>query len=263
MLLLRSTTNWNARFGGVRVDLVALADKCRRKAVLFKSRLADDSTLPGGCFRNCVHLRVRGKEVKVFPTCCQINHSLDPPLGILAELAVFLFGGDKQDDYDKLYPAGRMLVKCALYPVLEVATMRLGFAVSEWKVCNLINFGLPDYSATFWPRAKGRGGVYVSSNHNASGTVLMVRCTAGGRAFVLGERLISRKPSSCFVYSTGTIVTSNYNRAAHQRLYTFLASHARHIAATTHNLSFGQRPKAERNFPLPNSQTVEPTGVAR
>ena len=30
-----------------------------------------------------------------------------------------------------------------------------------------------------------------------------------------------------------------------------------------HNLSFGQRPKAERNFPLPNSQTVEPTGVAR
>ena len=225
-VLPRSTTNWTARFAGERVNLHALTDKCRRRGVLFKSKFAGDSTLPGGCFRNCVHIRVDGREVKVFRTCCQINHSLDPPVDVLAKLAQFVFGSDGESG-----GGDKTLVKCILYPVLEVATMKLGFSVSEWKVCNLVNDCLPEFSATFWPSAKGRGGSFVLCNETAQGKALVVRCTAGGRATVLSTRIITRKPASCFVYRTGTLVTSNYERNAHGRLHEFLARHAALIAS--------------------------------
>ena len=245
---LRSTTNWNARFAGPKVDLGVLVDKCRRTAMPFKAKFAAaESTLPGGCFRNCVHVRVDGREVKVFRTCCQINHCLEPPLDVLAKLAVFVFGGvDDDDDDDE-----RTLVKCVLYPVLEVATMRLGFPVSEWKVCNLVNRYLPPFSATFWPRAKGRGGAFVLSGENVRGRALIVACSSRGRSSVLSARAIARKPSSCFVYRTGTVVTSNYNPEAHQRLYAFLARHAALIASGRRVGRTGSCAKGERGLGPP------------
>ena len=223
------------------MDLLALTDKCRQRAMLFKAKFAEDSTLPGGCFRNCVHIRMSGKEVKVFRTCCQINHCLEPPLDILAKLALFLFGSEdgSGDDGD------RTLVKCVLYPVLEVATMRLGLRVSEWKVCNLVNSLLPGFSATFWSRAKGRGGAFILSNEIARGTALLVGCTAAGNSSVLSTRTITRKLPCCYVYRTGTIVTSNYNVHAHGQLHAFLAKHAAQIASGHLKKGSDVRPKAE------------------
>ena len=222
----------------MRVDLKAVAERCRSLKVLFKANFAQDSTLPGGCFLNCVHVRLQEKEVKVFPTCCQINHSIEPPFEVLACLTELLAGG-------------RPGFICLLYPVMEVASLRLGFPVCEWKVTNLINSLLPDYSATFWPRAKGRGGTYAMYGHTVTRQAFMVKCSRDHQAVVVGEREVTTKPPSCFVYRSGTIVTSNFNSSVHRHLAGVLSAHKAQITTASH-------PTTSRLHPLKDKVKTTP-----
>ena len=170
--------------------MAEFCDVCVSKRCAFKKTGDDRSTLPGRCFKNCVHLHLDSHNIKVFATCAQINHARLPPDEIARKLV----------DHARWK-------NMVLFPVMNSVTYdtRLSRRVCTYRFIRALNETLENYHATYWPKKTGRNGIQI---HYLKACLYPVYIVQKRNTT---KRDISKSGPFFTMYKSGVLVTSMHD----------------------------------------------------
>ena len=153
-------------------------------------------SLPGGCFRNCVHYK-RAHTSKVWTSCVQINHSRAIPLGELNALSTHMFiDGDHY---------------AMAYKVMDSTSCSIGQRIDLGLITDLINTKLPGYCASYLQADGVRTSVTVFCSTPHTKMFHVLRYTQG-EWLKHSEIARQKEYSTITIHATGMIVTSMYEK---------------------------------------------------